>query len=587
MSQIYNKISEPLFQKFEEIVGRKYFFVEEEHIRSYTFGSTMIEPEWVPELILIPQNSKQISDILKLANKNKIPVTPRGSGTSLSAGSLTPYGGLILDLSVMNKVISIDIENNLVEVEPGVICDELNAKLKPYGYFFPPDPGSSSVATIGGMVATNAGGVQAFKYGVTQHYILFLEVVFPAGNIVKLGSNVLKSVSSYNLKDLIIGSEGTLGVITKIGLKIRPLPKVRKTGFFMFDDIDRLAEAVLEIRREGIVTNLFEFMDKITVTAIFEFLGGEFEQYPKDYVLLAEIDGLNEYAVQEEFSILFDIMIKNNPTFYKIANNPEERDILIGARKSAFPAYSRIGPSCCVEDCTIKITDFSKVMKKFENMRKELDIPNIITAMVCHMEGNIHPTFIFNENDPKDRADFKKAVDYLYKEIIIPIGGSITGEHGIGKVKTPFLALEHGDDVVDLMHQIKKLIDPNLILNPGIGKGDIRPLKLTNITRNLKNHPNILLDLNCMRCGFCQTTCPSRMVYKSEAYSPRGRLSLLNSLVHDELDLEKKERINEIFHTCTLCGQCYSKCPAGVRTHEIFEKAREILHKRTEKNVKN
>ncbi|MCK4287441.1 MAG: FAD-binding oxidoreductase, partial [Candidatus Lokiarchaeota archaeon] len=145
MSQIYNKISESLFQKFEEIVGKKFFFVEEEHRWAYTFGSTMIEPEWIPELILIPQNSTQISEILKLANKNKIPVTPRGSGTSLSAGPLTPYGGIILDLSVMDKVLSIDIENNVVEVQPGVICDELNERLKPYGYFFPPDPGSSSV----------------------------------------------------------------------------------------------------------------------------------------------------------------------------------------------------------------------------------------------------------------------------------------------------------------------------------------------------------------------------------------------------------------------------------------------------------
>ncbi|MHA2087417.1 MAG: FAD-linked oxidase C-terminal domain-containing protein [Promethearchaeota archaeon] len=581
MSQIYKRISATLFQKFEEIVGKNYFFVEEEHKWAYTFGSTMIEPEWVPELILIPQNSKQISEILKLANNNKIPVTPRGSGTSLSAGPLTPYGGILLDLSSMNKIISIDIENNLVEVEPGVICDELNEKLKAYGYFFPPDPGSSSVATIGGMVATNAGGVQAFKYGVTQNYVLFLEVIFPNGNFVKLGSNVLKSVSSYNLKDLIIGSEGTLAVITRIGLKIRPLPKVRKTGFFMFSDIDKLAEAVLEIRRKGIITNIFEFMDKVTVKAIFEFLGGEFEQYPKEYALLAEIDGSNEFAIKEEFSILFDIIIKRNPTFYKIANNLKEREILIGARKAALPAFCRIGPSCCVEDCTIKITDFARVIKKFENIRQELDIPNITTAMVCHMEGNIHPTFIFNENDPSDRADFNRAVDYLYKEIIIPVGGSITGEHGIGKVKTPFLALEHGNEVVNLMHQIKKLFDPNLILNPGIGKGDIRPLRQTDLSRNLKNQPNLLLELNCMRCGFCQISCPSRMIYKSEAYSPSGLFRLLTSLVHDELDSERLTMINDIFHTCTLCGQCYSKCPAGVKTHEIFEKAREILHQKS------
>ncbi|KKK43277.1 MAG: putative FAD-linked oxidoreductase, partial [Candidatus Lokiarchaeum sp. GC14_75] len=208
------------------------------------------------------------------------------------------------------------------------------------------------------------------------------------------------------------------------------------------------------------------------------------------------------------------------------------------------------------------------------------NIPNIVTALVCHMEGNMHPTFIFNENDPKDRADFEKATDYLYKEIVIPMGGSVTGEHGIGKVKTPFLILEHGEYVVDLMYRIKKLIDPNMILNPGAGKGDVRPLKSLNLMRQLKNQKDKMLELNCMRCGFCQISCPSRMFYKSEAYSPRGRISLLNALVHDELSLKNKDLINNIFHTCTLCGLCSLKCPSGIEAHQIFEKSREILHEK-------
>ena len=578
MSPTYNKISEKLLQEFKKIVGVGSFFNEKEHRWTYTFGSTMIEPEWVPDLILLPHNSQQISEILKLANENLIPVTPRGSGTSLSGGTLTPYGGIVLDLNAMNKILKIDIENNLVEVEPAVICDELNEKLRPDNYFFPPDPGSSSVATIGGMVATNAGGVQAFKYGVTKNYVQFLEVVLANGKIMKLGTKVLKSVSSYNIKDLLIGSEGTLGVITKVGLKIVPLPKHRKLGFFMFDDIDKLAEAVLEIRRKGIVTNLFEFMDKVSVTAIFDFLGGEFVDYPKDYALMAEVDGPNIESVEEEFSILFKIINKQQPIFSKIAKNSEEREVLIGARKAAFPAFSRLGPSVCVEDCTIQITDFAEVMKKFEELQVKLNIPNITTAMVCHMEGNLHPTFIFNENDPKDRADFEKAVKYLYNEIIIPIGGSITGEHGIGKIKTPYLQLEHGIEVVNLMHQIKKLFDPNMILNPGVGKGDIQSLDQSEVRRHLKNQPGKILELNCMRCGFCTVSCPSRMEYIIESFSPRGRLSLLNGIVYEDLELENFKLVNEILHSCTLCGLCLVNCPAGVRTQEIFEKARELLH---------
>lgn len=230
----YNKISEKIFEQFKKIVGEAFFFREYEIRWTYAFEATIFEKNWIPELILMPRTTEQVSEILKLANGNKIPITPRGSGTSLSGGSLSAYGGIILDLSQMNNIISINIENNLVEVEPGIICDELNEKLSPYGYFFPPDPGSSSVCSIGGMVATNAGGIQAFKYGVTKDYVLSLEVVLANGEIVNFGTNVLKSVSSYNLKDLIVGSEGTLGIITKICLRVRPLPKKKKVRLVYF-----------------------------------------------------------------------------------------------------------------------------------------------------------------------------------------------------------------------------------------------------------------------------------------------------------------------------------------------------------------
>lgn len=580
LTPLYNKITKNLIREFKKIVGEKYSITEKEKRWPYVFGGTMIEPEWVPDLILMPQNKEQISEILKLANENKIPITPRGSGTSLSGGPLTPYRGIVLDLILMNKIISIDIENFLVEVEPGVICDELNEKLKPYGFFFPPDPGSSSVATIGGMVATNAGGLQAFKYGVTKNYVLYLEVVFSNGRIMKLGNKTLKSVSSYNLKDLLIGSEGTLGVITKIGLKIIPLPNHRKLGLFIFEDITNLTESVLELRKNGIVPNLLEFMNKITLQAIFEYLKDEFLNYPQGYALFAEIDGKNEAAIEEEFLDLFNIIKNHNPIFYKIANNEEEREKLISARKAVLPALASIGPNSSAEDCTIQLTDFVEAIKKIEDLPKKLKIKNIKMVIIGHMEGNLHPTFIFNENDPEARKNFKKAIDHLYKEIIIPLGGTVTGEHGIGKVKTPYLELEHGPDVVTLMYQIKKLFDPNMILNPGNGKGDIRPLPKSESMREIKDQPNRILEFNCNRCGFCSVTCPSKFYYKSEAYSPRGRLSLLNGLIYGELNLNEHKLIGEILYACSLCGLCLIKCPAGVQTYEIFEKAREILHDR-------
>ncbi|MFX1446059.1 MAG: FAD-linked oxidase C-terminal domain-containing protein, partial [Promethearchaeota archaeon] len=353
----------------------------------------------------------------------------------------------------------------------------------------------------------------------------------------------------------------------------------RKLSFFIFDNLEDLNEAVLEIRKKGIVPNILEFIDKVVIKAIYEYLGGEFYDYPIGYVLMAEVDGDNDYEIEQNFSILFDIVIKNNPIFHKIAENPEERDKLVQARKSNFPALSRIRPSVCTEDCSIPLTEFCNVIKKIEKIPEIIGASNLLVGIVCHMEGNLHPKFLFNENDEQDLEDFQKAMDYLYKEIIIPSGGSITGEHGIGKIKTPYLPLEHRKNVIDIMSQIKNLLDPNLILNPGIGKGDISTLKKRKNLRKLKNLPGKLLKLSCNRCGFCNLSCPSKSYYKSEAYTPRGKLSILNGLVYGDLNFEKIELINDILHTCTLCGVCLTICPAGVNTNEIFEKAREILHR--------
>jgi glycolate oxidase len=582
METSHNILTDKLLQKFKKVVGEEYFFTQYEVRFCYAFGGYIFNKNWIPDLILVPQTTEQISDILMLANKSKIPVTPRGSGTSLSSGSLTPYGGILLDLSQMSKIINIDIINNIVEVEPGVICDDLNQLLQPKGYFFPPDPGSSSVCTIGGMVASNAGGIQAFKYGVTKNYVLYLEVVLPNGKIMNLGTKVLKSVSSYNLKDLFIGSEGTLGVITKIGLRIRPLPQARKLGFFIFDDVKKLQEAVIEIRKKGIVPNLLEFMDRVILNAVTDFLGEEFLNFPEGYALLAEIDGNSINEVENNFSAMLDIIIQKNPISYKVAMNDEERERLILARKANLPALSRIRPNTCVEDCTIQISDFSEVIKKIEKIPDAINAKNLLVATICHMEGNLHPTFLFNENDEDDIKEFEKAVDYLYKEIIIPFGGTLTGEHGIGKVKSAYLELEHGVDVVNLMAQVKELFDPHRILNPGIGKGDIKSLESISYSRQIKNNSDSLLELHCMRCGFCVVTCPSKIHHLIEPYSPRGRLSILNGLVHGELKLN--DFIIDILHACTLCAQCDMTCPAGVKTSEIFEKVREIVHNQEGKN---
>jgi ferredoxin len=222
------------------------------------------------------------------------------------------------------------------------------------------------------------------------------------------------------------------------------------------------------------------------------------------------------------------------------------------------------------------MSDFAKVVKKIEEIPKDLNLPNIKIATFGHMEGNLHPTFLFNENDENDVQNYNHALNFLYSMIITPIGGTITGEHGIGKIKTQYLELEHDPNVLNYMYEIKQIFDPNMILNPGQGKADGKLISKTKVIRRLKNQSDKILELNCMGCGFCIATCPSRIHYKSEAHSPRGRLSILFGLAYG--DIKPNGLVNDIFHTCTLCGLCMQSCPAGVETYQIFEKAREILH---------
>ncbi len=576
MSQYYKKPNSTVLSQFKLIVGKENYFDNIETRWSYAFGGINFQKKWIPDLVLITITTEQIRKILKIANKEKIPVTPRGMGTSLSGGQLTPYAGIVLDLSRMNRIIKIDIINNYVELEPGVICDDLNNILKTHGYFFPPDPGSSSVATIGGMVASNAGGIQAFKYGVTKQYVLFLEVVLSNGEILNLGSEVLKSVETYNIKDLFIGSEGSLGIITKIGLKIRPLPSFRKLGLFIFNKIENIQNVAVKIRKKGIIPNILEFMDKFILKAIINYLKGDFLNFPKGYVLIIELDGENNKVINEEFEEIKKIIDINTPIFTKIAKDDTERENLILARKSSLPALSKISPTCCVEDCSIKISDFAEIIKKIENIPEKINAKNLKVAISSHMEGNLHPKFMFNENNPDDLEEFKHAMEYLYLKVIIPSGGSITGEHGIGKVKGEFLNIKLKNNIIKLMEKIKRIFDPTQILNPGIGKGDKRKLILRRDARILKNYKGAILKLNCMRCGFCVKHCPSWILHNTETYSPRGRLSILNGLVYG--DLELNNNIYDIFHSCTLCGLCVEKCPSKVDTLSIFEKLREILH---------
>lgn len=573
----YNPVSNAIISKLRNIVGTEYVITDLVEMFPYSMDATLFSPKNMPEVVVQPNTKENVSKILKLATKHRIPVVPRGSGSGLAGGALAIYGGIVVDMTRFDKILDINIVNNIVEVESGVICDNLNEELSKYGYFFPPDPGSSSIATIGGMVGNNSGGIQAFKYGVTSNYVLSVETVLPTGEIIEFGSKTLKSTSFLNIKGLMVGSEGMLGIITKVTLKIKPLPKSRKSGFFIFDEFERITECVIEIRKKGIVPNIMEFLDKTTTKVCFEYLGGEYKDYPLGYFLLLEVDGTGQ-QVSEEFEELHNICIERKPKFEKIAQDLKDREEIIQARKAAIPALSVLAPTLVIEDCTINMSNLSEGLHKIEDLSNEFSKLGVTIAIFGHLEGNLHPTFMFNEHKPQEIAAFKKAVDIIYSKIVLPLGGTITGEHGIGIVREAFIDKEH-EGSVELMHKIKALFDPNLILNPGKAKGSKRQ-KITNpmqIPEKRTEELSDLIPLSCMRCGFCVSECPSYLNYRKEAYSPRGKMALIKGISRGNLKGSKK--FQEIFYACTLCGSCKDKCPALIETIEIFEKFRTLLYK--------
>ena len=562
---------------FRTILPNDCVLTEKEFLYIYSMDGTLFEPRNIPEVILLTETNAQISQIVKYSNEHKIPITPRGSGTSLSGGPVARFGGIILDLSRMTRIEEISIENQRVIVESGVICDKLNEELKKYGYFFPPDPGSSSAASIGGMMANNAGGVQAFKYGTTKDYILWLEVVLPDGSVVEMGSKTLKSNSALNFCGLMAGSEGTLGIITKAALRIKPLPKARKTGFYIYPKIESIAEVIRRIRIEGLMPNLQEYLDKITARACYEYLGGEYLEYPDGYALIIEVDG-SEAEVRSSFEHVHAIAVSEGAMFHRISETAKDRDRVIAARKAALPALSRIAPTTLIEDCTINLDKWTEAVSKMEHIIDRFPDSGVKIATFGHLEGNIHPTIMFDETNEKHRKIFENIMDILYNEIVLPLGGTVTGEHGIGFVKSPYIEGEHAS-LATLSKSIKKTFDPNNIMNPGKGKSfvDSEP--------EIKNRGKFIRAIggssfriiNCIRCGFCVQSCPLYQATQSQFFSPRGRMILINGLLKHEIELTQK--VHESISGCSLCAQCRLKCPAGVETDEICEQARAIFLK--------
>ncbi len=415
-----------------------------------------------PLCAIWPENTEQVSAVLQLANREKIAVTPRGAGTGLAGAAVPARSGIVMDLARMNRILKVSVEDRLAIVQPGVVYDDLDRVLRKEGYFFPPDPSSGKACTIGGNVATNAGGVKGAKYGTTRDYVLGLIMVLPDGRIMKTGAKTMKSASGFDLTRLFVGSEGMLGVVTEVTLKINPVPTFSTAAMAVFDRLEDAGNTISQIMRVGVIPSVLEIMDIYTIRAINQNTELNLPEVPA--VLLAETDGYTSEDTKSQMDKVISVFKANNARDIRTAETATEKAELFKARKSAYAVLARIGTHFVLEDVTVPISNIPALLTGIQEIAQKYDLK--IATFGHAGDGNLHPQIIYDGYNPDEVERTKKASADLFR-LAIALEGTLTGEHGIGLSKAPFMTLEHDPVAMDVMQKIKTLLDPNNILNPG------------------------------------------------------------------------------------------------------------------------
>ncbi len=451
-------------KKLQAIVGEKYLTTAKEDLLCYSYDGTGME--YVPSGVAFPGSVEEVCSIMQLANETPFPVIPRGAGTGMTGGSLPVEGGLILAMSRLNRILEIDRENQVAVVEPGVITGQFQTAVKQEGLFYPPDPASSDFCTMGGNVAECAGGPSAVKYGVTRDYVLGLEVVLPDGRLMHTGVRTAKGVVGYDLTRLLIGSEGTLCVITKIIVKLLALPSHRKTYQVLTASLQQATSLVSEILNNNILPRTLEYMDRTALQVVEDFLPQELPPSTQA-LLLIEVDG-DEHTVEEQGGKLLDMLADRQryPEILEVrlAQNEQQVEDLWKARRSISPATFQLKPHKISEDVVVPRNKIPVLVNFTEKLSQELGIT--ILTFGHAGDGNIHVNIMIDKDDPVEIEKGQSAKQKLF-EHVMSLSGTLSGEHGIGLTKAPFLALELDDTALEVMQNLKRLFDPNNILNPG------------------------------------------------------------------------------------------------------------------------
>ena len=453
---VQNRIKKTLI----EIVGPENYTEKLIDLISYSYDASTYDNR--PDCILWGTSTEQVSQILGLANRERVPVVPRGAGTGLCGNAVPAEGGIVLDLSRMNKILNISIPDRLVVVQPGVVYDNLQSALEPHGFFYPPDPASGKVCTLGGNVATNAGGLKGAKYGTTRHYVLGLEVVLANGEVMRVGARTMKSSSGYDLTRLFVGSEGTLGVVTEITLKIAPKPAEVATALATFDRLEDAGHAVTMIMHSDVTPSALELLDSIIIDMIRTHT--DIDLPPVKALILVETDGSTKHDVQHQLNRLVELFKQCQAREVQTAKSEADAQRLWQVRKSIGGLMGSIGHSFVPEDVTVPMSRIAEYLQKAQEISKEYGLP--ILNFGHAGDGNFHPNVLYDSSDPDQVARLEPILFDLHK-LACDLGGTLTGEHGIGMTKAEYMPLEHDPVALKVMRTLKKALDPNNILNPG------------------------------------------------------------------------------------------------------------------------
>lgn len=447
-------------QEIKKIISKGRVLSEPSDLYSYSFDGSF--GTYVPDVVVQAKDVQEIAELVKLANRELIPITPRGQATCLSGGPLPVKGGIVLDMTTMNQILEIDAEDLVAVASTGVLTANIHKAAEKYGLMYAPDPSSSHVSTIGGNLAENSGGPRGLKYGVTKDYVLGLEVVTPLGEIIQTGGRTVKNVTGYDLTKLIVGSEGTLGIITKAILRLIPKPPASETVMAIFDSLVDAGAAISKILTSGILPSKLELMDQASIQAVENY---EPSGLPVDAeaMILIELDG-HPAAVHDEAEQVSKVCMEVGAREVKIPQTQSEKAEVWKARKLVSPAIVRIKPTKISEDATIPRSKIPEMCRRLQEIKKKYNIHLVVFGHAG--DGNLHPNIIADKSDKEEMKRVEQAVAEIFHSAI-ELGGTLSGEHGIGTMKSAFMEMELGEAGLDMMRRIKQAWDPNNIMNPG------------------------------------------------------------------------------------------------------------------------